>query len=63
MPYGVFRFQQIIDECYIISKVIHTSYKDLMDVSVMERDRMLEQINRESMQQQEELDKLKRKSK
>ena len=63
MPFGVFRFQQIIDECYIISKVIHTSYTDLMDISIRERDRMLELINEENKKQQEEIDKMKRKSK
>lgn len=63
MPYGLFRFQQIIDECYIISKVIHTSYLDLMNISVRERDRMIELINDENKKQQEELDKIKRKSK
>lgn len=63
MPYGLFRFQQIIDECYIISKVINTSYLDLMNISVRERDRMIELINDENKKQQEELDKIKRKSK
>lgn len=62
MPYGVYRFNQIIEECYVISKVIHTSYLDLMDISVMEKDKMLEFINEENKRNQEELDKIKRKS-
>lgn len=60
MPYGVYRYQQIIDECYIISKVIHTSYLDLMDVSIVERDRMLELIQEENKRQEEQLEKIKR---
>lgn len=60
MPYGVYRYQQIIDECYIISKVIHTSYLDLMNVSIVERDRMLELIEEENKRQEEQLEKIKR---
>ena len=45
MPYGVYRYQEIIDESYIISKVIHTSYVDILDISIRERDRMIELIN------------------
>lgn len=59
MPYGVYRYKQIIDECYIISKVIHTSYLDLMNISVIERNRILELIEEENKRQQEELDRLK----
>lgn len=61
MPYGVYRYQQIIDECYIISKVIHTSYLDLMNVSITERDRMLELIQEENKRQEEQLEKIKKK--
>ena len=63
MPYGIFRYQQIIDESYIISKVIHTSYTDILDISIRERDRMIELINEENKRNQEDLDKLKAKSK
>lgn len=61
MPYGVFRFQQIIDECFAISKVINTSYNDLMDVSIMEKNRMIEIITEDNKKQKEELDKFKAK--
>lgn len=63
MPYGVYRYQEIIDESYIISKVIHTSYVDILDISIRERDRMLELINEENKRNREDLDKLKAKSK
>ena len=63
MPYGVYRYQEIIDESYIISKVIHTSYVDILDISIRERDRMLELINEENKRNREDLDKLKDKTK
>lgn len=63
MPYGVYRYQEIIDESYIISKVIHTSYVDILDISIRERDRMIELINEENRRNKEDLDKLKTKSK
>lgn len=63
MPYGVYRYNEIIDECYIISKLINTSYIDLMEISVRERDRMLELINEENKREQERIEKIKRKSK
>lgn len=61
MPYGVYRFQQIIDECFIISKTINTSYTDLMNISIRERDRMIEIIVEDNKKQKEELDKIKTK--
>lgn len=63
MPYGVYRYQELIDESYIISKVIHTSYVDILDISIREKDRMLELINEENKRNREDLDKLKAKSK
>ena len=63
MPQGVDRYQEIIDESYIISKVSHTSYVDILDISIRERDRMIELINEENRRNKEDLDKLKAKSK
>ena len=61
MPYGIYRFQQIVDECFIISKTINTSYTDLMNISIRERDRMIEIIVEDNKKQKEELDKIKAK--
>ena len=61
MPYGIYRFQQIVDECFIISKTINTSYTDLMNISIRERDRMIEIIIEDNKKQKEELDKIKAK--
>lgn len=63
MPFGVYRFNQIIEECYYISKFINTSYLDLMEISVIERDTLLELINEQNKRDQEEIDKMKQKSK
>jgi hypothetical protein len=63
MPYGVFRYNQIIDECYIISKVLHTSYIEAQSISVVERDRILDIINEENERNKESIEKLKKKQK
>jgi hypothetical protein len=63
MPYGVFRYNQIIDECYIISKVLHTSYIEAQSISVAERDRILDIINEENERNKESIEKLKKKQK
>lgn len=63
MPYGVFRYNQIIDECYIISKVLHTSYIEVQSISVAERDRILDIINEENERNKESIEKLKKKQK
>ena len=63
MPYGVYRYQEIIDESYIISKVIHTSYVDILDIYIRERERIIELMNEENRRNKEDLDKLKAKSK
>lgn len=62
MPYGIYRFQQIIDECFIISKTINTSYNDLMNISIREKERMIEIIVEDNRKQKEELDKIKAKN-
>lgn len=61
MPFGVFRYEQIIDECYMISKVIHTSYNDILNISIRERDRMIELINEENERNKKDLEKMKHK--
>lgn len=63
LPYGVVRFEEIIQECYIISKNIHTSYTDLLDITPREKNMMLELLNNEAKRQQELYDKQKAKMK
>lgn len=63
IPYGAYHYQQLIDECFVISKTINTSYTDLMDISIREKERMLEIIMEDNKKQQEEIEKIKRKTK
>lgn len=36
-PYGPKRFKELVRECWFISDQLHTSYKDVLDMSVTER--------------------------
>lgn len=46
-PYAPERYQQIVEERYIISKHIHTSYHDVGDISPTERKYLLEFIRKD----------------
>jgi hypothetical protein len=46
-PYGQVRFEQIVEECYMISKKIHTSYNDLTKITPLERTYLLQFIKRD----------------
>ena len=46
-PYGVERFKQIVEECYVISKKINTSYNDLMKITPLERTYLIQFIKRD----------------
>ena len=61
IPLGVLRFKQIVENSYYITKATHTTYSDVLDMSVNERDKFLELIAAENKKRQEQLDKAKRK--
>jgi len=46
-PYGPVRYEQIVEERYLISKHIHTSYFDLGKITPIERKYILEFIRRD----------------
>ena len=46
-PYGPVRFEQIVEECYVISKQIHTSYTDLLKITPAERTHLIQFIKRD----------------
>ena len=46
-PYGPYRYKEIVRECYIISKNCNTSYTDLMSITPLERDYLIEFIEEE----------------
>lgn len=53
-PYGPFRYKEIVKECYLISKNCNTSYTDLMNITPIEKNYLLEFIA-EEFQKTEEL--------
>ena len=52
-PYAPVRYEQIVEERYLISKHIHTSYKDLGDVTPLERKYLLKFIERDLVRENE----------
>lgn len=52
-PYGPVRFEQIVEERYQISKHTHTSYKDLDNVTPLERKYLLSFIERDLTRENE----------
>lgn len=59
-PYGPQRFRDIVKERYLISKYCNTSYKDLDNVSPMERAFLLEFIYDELQKEREAYEEAKR---
>lgn len=43
-PYGPQRFKEIVRECWYISDKLHTSYTDVLDISVQERVYLIQNI-------------------
>ena len=46
-PYGPVRYQQIVKECYIVSKNSNTSYSDVLQMTPTEREAILSYISEE----------------
>ncbi len=44
-PYGPKRFKEIVRECWYISDNIHTSYNDVLNMSILERLYLVRFIN------------------
>ena len=61
--YAPLRYKQLVFECYKISHQIHTSYTDVLNMSVRERNYLLEFIDQELEQNKENLKKLQQQSK
>lgn len=62
-PFGPWRYNEIVKECYFISKHINTSYVDLMEVTPLERKALLTNIQEEIKRQNEMYEEAKRKKK
>ena len=53
-PYAPIRYEQIVEECYAISKRINTSYNDLKQITPLERTYLLQFI-RKDLERENEL--------
>lgn len=63
VPLGVIKYENLVKECYLISSNINTSYTDLLDVSIREKDLLVNLILDKFKREKEELDKAKNKNK
>ena len=61
-PIGPRRFKEIIEECWFISKNIHTSYTDILQISPLERKYLIDTIKESNRLEKEEWDKAVRES-
>lgn len=52
-PYGPYRYKEIVKECYLISKNCNTSYTDLMKITPIEKNYLLEFITEEFQRTEE----------
>ena len=62
VPYNSYMYKRIVQECYIISHQINTSYTDLMNVTPLERKYMWELVHEESESNRERLEKIEQRS-
>ena len=56
-PYGPVRYKEIVRECYLISKNINTSYVDVLKITPVERNMMLNFLLEEAKRREEILAK------
>lgn len=61
IPYGIWKFNQTVKECYFISDNIHTSYKDLLDITIKEKDLLIKYINEKNKAERDAIEKAKKK--
>ena len=52
-PYAPYRFKKIVEESYLISHQIHTSYTDVLQMTPRERNYLIEFISKEAKEQKE----------
>lgn len=56
-PFGPIRYKEIVKECYLISKNINTSYTDLLNITPVERNYMLQFLVEEAKEREDMLNK------
>lgn len=56
-PYGPKQFKSLVQECWFLSDQLHTSYVDLLDISVAERRLLLQYVTRKIEDTQKEIER------
>lgn len=54
---GQVEFKNILKECYLISKNLHTAYTDVLQISPTERTYLIQFLNEDAKEQEERLKK------
>jgi hypothetical protein len=62
-PYGPKRFKEIVRECWYVSDNLHTSYTDVLDLSVQERIYLIENIHEKYNAQRKAMEEIHAKNK
>lgn len=60
-PWGIYHYEQLVQEIYLLSKNINSSYTELLDITPTEKNLMLGWLEDEAKKQQEEIDKYNKK--
>ena len=56
-PYGPYRYNEIVKECYYITKYTNTTYSDIMNITPIEREALLKFIQDDIKRQNDSLEK------
>lgn len=57
-PYGPIMYNKLIEECYSISKYLHTSYEDVKLMTPTERQSLIKFLIRDAEKENEMWDKM-----
>lgn len=58
-PFHLVMYKNLVAQCYKISRILHTSYSDVLKMSTLERKYLLEFIDEESKEVQKRNDQIK----
>lgn len=61
-PYGPWKYKKLVKECYWIAKYCNTPYTDVLQISPLERNYLLQFIEEDDRKNKEAIDKLKQKN-
>ena len=59
-PYGPWRYREIVKECYAISSKLNTSYTDLLRITPIEREYLIQMLIEDQKKLKEDIDNIKR---